>query len=398
MKDDTNPNIDFLQQLLADWRRIIPFAAFGLVGGIAYAFLMPKWYTADLSVVPSVSSKGPSLGGLSGAAAALTELPIDLGGSDVDRIAAIFHSSSVTDAVIAKYNLKDRYNVRYREDAREELWKHCSTKIEKKPNVVTLSCEDKSPQQAQAIVAFFADYANQVALRVATSSAREERKFLEKRVSQAKADLDKASRELRDFQEANKIVSLPEQAKAVVASMATIRAEILEKQLQLSFVDGFTSTDESTSGQLRRQVGLLQGKLKTLEEDKSAANRSALNAHTPGSPAASKPRNTGGIFPPAMNVPKLQYELEYLLREQKIQETLLMLLTQRYEIARVNEARDTSTIQVLDYPVIPTKKSRPRRIVCILLGCLAGLAIGVAPLLMKRWRGNPANLGVKATS
>jgi uncharacterized protein involved in exopolysaccharide biosynthesis len=368
------------QLLVTGWKRIALLTILGLAGGVGYAFLGPKWYEASLSVVPSTTPKGGGVS-LAGAAAAagLVDLPIDIGGgSDVDRVAAIFRSNSVTDAIINKFNLRARYREGYLEDARKELWKHCSTKIDKKPTVVTIECEDKSPEMARAMLVAFADEANQVARRVATSSAREERKFLEARVAKAQADLDKVSRSLREFQEKNKVISLPEQAKAIVTSMATIRAEMIEKQLQLSYVDAFSSADEGTSDQLRRQVGVLQNKLRSLEESRQSSAPPATDPTDTKKGKAVEARNAGGLFPPAMNLPKLQYEIEQLYRDQKIQETLVLLLTQRYETARVNEARDTSTIQVLDVPVRATKQARPKKVLSIGSGVVVGLMLGLA--------------------
>ncbi len=392
MNEDSHLSFDLLHFIQTNWKRVAITSVLGLIGGIAYAFLAPKWYTAELSVVPSVSSKGGGNGMLSGAAAALgvVDLPTDLvGGSDVDRISAIFHSASVSDSVIAKFNLIARYRDKYLEDAREDLWKHCSTQIEKKPGLVTLSCEDKSPLTAQAMVAYIADNANQVARRISTSSAGEERRFLETRVSQARSDLDKASRNLQEFQQQNKIVSLPDQAKAIVNSIATLRAEMLEKQIQLGYVNSFSSNDEATSSQLRQQVGVLQAKLKSLEETRVAGIQPAFDAARPDK--ATDARNSNSLFPPAMNIPILQYRLEQLLREQKMQETLMMLLTQRYEIARVNEARDTSTFQILDQPSTPTKKSRPRRLSISFVGLIVGSLVGfVVPGARRRHRDAPA--------
>lgn len=376
----------FLQEIRAYWKRITLSTLLGLACGIAYALFAPKWYTSQLTVVPTTAPKSGGIGLQSAAAAGLADLPIDLGGSaDVERVAAIFRSNSVTDAVIAKFGLKARYEVKYLEDARKELWRNCSIKTEKKSTLVILECEDKSPEVANNMLVYFAEQANEVARRVATSSAGEERKFLEKRVVQARGDLDNASRNLREFQEKNKVVNLPAQAQAIVTSMATIRAEMLEKQLQLSYVDGFSSSEESTSEQLRRQVGLLKAKLKSLEETRVASGAPAPSR--PGSKvASSNDEGPDSIFPPAMIVPKLQYELEQLIREQKIQETLVLLLSQRFESARINEARDTSTIQVLDYPVRATKQSSPKRVASVAVGALFGLLIAVGWVRFKSGR------------
>ncbi len=379
MNDDLASTFDVLQFFRAGWKRTVVGGLIGVTLGTTFAFITPKWYKAELSVVPTTTAKG---GGamLSGAAAVLgmSDLPFDLGGgADADRIDAMFHSNSVADRVITKFNLMTRYKAKYLEDAREVLWKNCSTKIDKKASVLTLSCEDKVPATATTMVTFMAEAANEVAHRTSTSSASEERRFLEKRVAKAKEDLDQASRRLREFQEHNKVISLPEQASAVVGSMASLRAQILDKQMQLAFTDSFASSEESTSDQLRRQVGILERKLKSLQESKTTGDTPAPEPSAAAKRLPIDNSTASGLFPAAMTIPKLQFELGDLMREQKIQETLFALLTERYEFARINEARDTSTFQVLDSPIVPTKKSRPKRMVIAAIAGVLGAFVGV---------------------
>ena len=316
---------------------------------------------------------------LSGAAASLgvADLPFDLGGgsTDIDRIDAIVHSRSLSDVVVAKFDLRTRYRAKFVEDARDALWINCATKTEKKAQLLTLSCEDISPAFAQSLVSFLVDEANKTTHRVSASLAGEERRFLETRVAQARTDLDLASQKLRDFQEQHKVVSLHAQAEAVVSSMASLRTELINKQIQLAFVDSYASSDEATSSQLRRQAGLLQAKLDSLEKVRSAENPASTGA-TQLAKGSKTGSSSSSFFPPAMAMPELQYELEQLLREQKVQETLFGLLTQRFELARVNEARDTSSFQVLDAPTIPTRKTRPLRLMSSLVGMLVGMSIG----------------------
>lgn len=392
MNDDSASTFDVREFIRAGWKRTVIAGLIGLTAGIILAFTSPKWFKAELSVVPTATQKGGAGALMSGAAAALgmSDLPFDLGGggADADRIDAMFHSNSVGDRVIAKFRLMERYKTKYLEDAREVLWKNCATKLDKKASVLTVSCEDMVPATAASMVTYMADEANQVARRTSTSSAGEERRFLEKRVAQAKGDLDQVSGKLREFQEQNKIISLPEQARAVVTSMATLRAEMIEKQVQLSFVDGFASSDESTSAQLRRQVGILEHKIKSLQEAKSSIDSPAPSGTAKQS--ATNGSNAGGLFPLAMNLPKLQHELEALLREQKIQETLFGLLTERYELARINEARDTSTFQILDNPTVPTKKSRPKRMTIAAIACLIGCFVGIVLTIVSLVRGAAA--------
>jgi len=153
------------------------------------------------------------------------------GGSDTERIAAVLRSVSVTDAAIAKFNLMARYRASYPEDARKEFWEHCSASVDKKPGIVSVICDDHSPQIAKSLAEFLGEESNRVLRRVTTTSAAEERHFLEKRVEIARSAMDDASKKLRKFQEENGIISLPEQAKAIVSSIASLRADLLSKQM-----------------------------------------------------------------------------------------------------------------------------------------------------------------------
>jgi capsule polysaccharide export protein KpsE/RkpR len=285
-------------------------------------------------------------------------------------------SRAVTDAVIDRFSLGQRYGDDYIEATRRDLWRHCSTKIDKKPGVVTVTCEDKDPRTAQAMTAYFAVVGNKILRHVSASSAGEERRFLEERVAEAKRDANEASARLREFEEKHKIIDLPEQSKAVVSEIASIKGDLLSKQLELEYLHGFSSSDESTAVQLRRQVGVMQSKMRTLE-DMPDQDADPVGESPPKKRSAAS--NQGqDIFPVAMTVPKLRFELGELYREQKIQETLFMLLTQRYEMARVDEARDTSVFQVLDEPVVPTHHSAPKRAQLVIIGLLLGLIGGAA--------------------
>ena len=368
-------------ELKAGRRNLVVGALAGLLLCGGYAFLAPKWYEAEISVVPGTPAKSP--GGLAAAALSL-DLPLDLGSSDVERIQTVMKSRTVTDAMIEKFDLKERYRKTYIEDARTELWKHCLTKVDKKANVVSITCEDKDPKIAQAMTAYFGVIGNKILRRVSASSAAEERRFLEQRVEEARRELGVTSQRVREFEEKHNIVDLPEQSRAVVSAISSLRGELLSKQLELDYLHGFSSSDEATASQLRRQVGVMESKMRTLED--VPAEPKPADGHEPAvaTKKNSASKAPGGIFPVAMTVPKLRAELTQLYRDQKIQETLFLMLMERFETARVNEARDTSAFQVLDEPVVPTHHSSPKRGAIVVAGFFLGLFAGAVFTLRDR--------------
>jgi capsule polysaccharide export protein KpsE/RkpR len=206
-------------------------------------------------------------------------------------------------------------------------------------------------------------------------------------VSDTRNDVDNASNRLREFQEKYKIVDLGEQSKAIVSAIAMLRGEMMSKQLQLSYLSSFSSSEEATAQQLRQQLDVMGGQLHSLEE---AAPESDDQQPAPSLTRHRKPKQS--LFPPAMSVPKLRFELEQLARDQKVQEMVYLLLVQRFELAKVNEARDTSAFQILDMPVTPTDHSRPRRMRWAVAGLFAGLGFGIFFALIPFWRRRYASL------
>jgi len=369
-----HPAADVLRLLRLRWWVVALLGLAGSAAAVVYYVCMPQWYEAELLIIPS---RNPAES--SPARNLLSSLPFDLssaspfGQSDAERIAVILQSRSVTDEIIAKFDLVERYSAGHIERARKAVWAHCATTVEKKPNVVRLTCEDSEPELARDIANAFGKASDAAFRRIAVSSAREEREFLEKRVAEAKHDLDESSEVLRRFEETHKVIDLPEQGKAVVSGMAALERDLIAKQLELSYARSFSANDEASVTQLRRQIDILSAELHALEDKRRAEPK-----------AGGSPRSGSEIFPPAMELPALRAEMEALLREHKIRETIFLMLTQRYEARKLDEARDLSTFVVADDAALPTYRIRPTRRV-IPVGMIAGLALGILLVIVPAW-------------
>lgn len=363
-------DLSFLRNRRSLTRIAAVTAAFALAG-MLYALVAPKWYRSVLTVVPAKAQRGGSLGSmlggdLAGVAAAFGE-SAGIGG-DVNRITAVLQSNDVSDAVIAKFDLRARYRATSQESAREELWKHCDARALPKPSLVQLSCEDKDPRFVQQMLQFFAEYGNQVFRRVGVSSASEQVRFLERRVGELRAQADESAAKMREFQEKYQIVDIDTQTKAVVGAIATLNSQRITKQLELDYAKTFSSGDEATTRQLESQIAVVERKLRSLENDSGPAT---LPSQT------QSPKRGSGMFPSALTVPKLRAEFETLYRDRKVSEATLIFALERLESAKADEARDTSTFLVLDPPVVPTRKARPRISTMLALFAIIGVASSV---------------------
>jgi uncharacterized protein involved in exopolysaccharide biosynthesis len=70
-------------------------------------------------------------------------------------------------------------------------------------------------------------------------------------------------------------------------------------------------------------------------------------------------------------------------REFKYQETLFDLFARQFELARLDESKEGTLIQVVDVATAPEKKSKPRRGL-IALGTTAGAAVGLLLFVVLR--------------
>src|ERR1700692_2518145 len=101
---------------------------------------------------------------------------------------------------------------------------------------------------------------------------------------------------------------------------------------------------------------------------------------TPGGDGAS-------LYPSLRQLPRLAVPYADLYRRVRIQETVFELLSQQYEMARIEEAKDTPVVSVIDYPQLAEKRSFPPRAITLLSLTLFSLGIASFFILMRdRWR------------
>jgi hypothetical protein len=90
-------------------------------------------------------------------------------------------------------------------------------------------------------------------------------------------------------------------------------------------------------------------------------------------------------YPSVKNLPLIGVQWTELYRNTKIHETVFELLTQRYEVARIQEAKDMPTVKILDPPSVSERKY-PRISQVILLGTILSFLLACFGVYLKnRW-------------
>jgi len=262
--------------------------------------------------------------------------------------------------VIREFHLMDRYEKKMMQDTRLKL--EDATRITvSKEKVIKVTVEDKDPQVAADIANFYVSNLDRLNQTLSVSKARQNRKFIEQRVAETQGALVKVENALKEFQTQNRTVAIEAQSKAMIEATAMIQAQIMAQEVQLQVMGSYLSPENPEVARVQSSITELRKQLQIMESGK-----------------AGKDRLPGDRLRPAItSVPALALEYGRLTRDLKVQETLYALLVSQYEQAKLTEARDTPTVQVLDPAVPAERKSRPKISLNLLIAGILSMLIAI---------------------
>ena len=345
-------------------------------------FVIPRRYTAVTSIMPpdsggagsmlmsALSSKG-GLGALGGIAASLLHEH-----NSTALYISLLESGTIANQLIDRFDLRKVYHKRYYVDAAKHLARETKITDDKKSGVITIKVEDTDPVRARDLTQAYLDALNKLVNQTSTSSARQERIFIEHRLNAVQDSLEHAQVELSDFSSQNTTVDITAQTRALVDVGARLEGEIVAEQSGLESMRQVYTDDNIRVREAEARIGVLQREL----------NKIAGSSAPATSTNASSQQTAGELYPPLRQLPRLAVRYADLYRRVKVQEAVFELLTQQYEMSRIEEAKDVPVVHVIDPPGVPEKKSFPPRILLTLvLTLLAFLVAAVTILIRDRW-------------
>ena len=369
---DTVNEIDLLDyiRILWKWKKLIIINVFVVSFFAAViSLLMPKTYKSSAVLMPPASeSDFGILGGIS-------DLPmgsfLSKAGDETMSFIAILKSRRVMEKVIDKFDLVNFYAVENIEEALESLEDNVSFEVEDEgtirisANVATPWLHPEEEEEiakklSAEIANYFVEQLDVVNKRLKIQKASFQRMFIGERYKQNIGDLKNAEDRFKTFQELHKMIALPEQTEAAIEVAATIKGQILFNEVQLGVMISTLNPNHPDIERIKKENEELQLQLRYMDY---------------GSDVSQSDQNK--LFPLFSEVPELGVQLIRLKREVGIQNTLFTFLTQQYEEAKIQEAKDTPTVQVLDEAVVPIKKAKPRRAMMVYISVVIGLLFGI---------------------
>jgi uncharacterized protein involved in exopolysaccharide biosynthesis len=259
---------------------------------------------------------------------------------------SLLTSRTVEDAMIQRFELKREYREKRISDARKEFEKRTTVIAGTKDGLIRIAVEDRDPKRAAAMANGYVEEFRKLSESLAISEAARRRLFFEKELQEAKDSLTAAEDAMAKTQQATGVLQIDSQARSLIESAAILRAQVVAKQVQIEGMRSFATDDNPSLILAKQQLAAMQSQLEhvagSAQDDGSDIN-------------LSKGRVT-------------QSGMEYLrrYRDLKYQETVYELLAKELEVAKLDEAREGSIVQVVDAAVPPDKKSSPHRLLIVI--------------------------------
>lgn len=172
------------------------------------------------------------------------------------------------------------------------------------------------------------------------------------------------------------MIHLDSQSKALIEAVSSIRGQIISKDVQIA---ALSASETSTNPEIvlaKEQRTALQSQLTQLGGNQTSSGSE--------------------LILPRGKIPEAGLTYARKLRDVKYYETIFELISKQYEIAKLDEARQGSVVQVVDPAVVPDRKSSPNRILIVIVAMLATFVLAVFAVLFKQslimLRQNPESL------
>ena len=359
------------KKLLKKWKKnILVNISIITIITVVLSLIIPKTFTATAVLMPPKATSGNTF--RSDSANPLIPLS-GLFGNFTDEsmnLISIVQSRTVMEKVITKFNLIEFYKVDNIEEALEELEDAAEFEIQEEGTIhismsvatgwLHFNTEEITAKQLSAdITNTFVSELNELNKKLNLERASFHRKFIEERYLQNIKDLHTAEDKLKNFQETNNLVSINDQTAAAIESASIIKRKILLDQIQLEIYKDAFNPEHSKLEQLKKEIEEFKFKLNELEN--GSINESSEDK----------------LFLTISDIPDLGLNHLRLQRELEIQTELFKFLTMEYEEAKIEEAKDIPTVQVLDEAKIPERKSRPRRVLLVVSVFLVNIILNV---------------------
>lgn len=318
---NTPPEAPFLTVLRDQFWVIARNAVIVAVVIVAASFLVHDTFTASSVMLPpdQDSELGSLLSGLAGSPALSRAFGFDAT-TKTNLYLGVLQSRHVQDKLIEQFQLQKVYKQPDREKTEKMLRAHTAI-MTTNEEFIRVSVTEPDPKRAADLANAYVTELDRFLQENSNLNARRRREYLDTRLEDAHATLQKAENQLRDYLVSHRIPAVSTDGAA--EAVGDLMAQKASREIELGTLTRISRQANPRAEQLQSELTQIDAQLARIPPATTDAGR--------------------------------------LVREVKIQEKILLVLTEEREAARLQEMRNTSTVQVVDAAVPPVHKSAPKR-------------------------------------
>jgi uncharacterized protein involved in exopolysaccharide biosynthesis len=360
-KEDDEISLFNLLIVLAERKRVILWitAIFAILA-IVISLLLPKSYMATVTLLPPQQnvSMSSSLAAQLGSIASMTGMASSGLGikNPNDMYVAMLESRTVEDAMVQHFGLMREYHARYLSEARKAFEVHATVDGNNKDGLIHISIEDRDPQHAADLANGYVEQFRDMSQHLAITEASQRRLFFEQELQKAKDSLTNAEEALKQTELATGVMQLDSQARVLIDSTATLRAQITAREVQIQGMQTYATAENAQLVQAQRELEGMREQLAKL--------------------GGSEDNPAGELLVPKGLVPEASLEYMRKLRDVKYNETVFDILARQFEAAKLDEAKEGALIQVVDPAVAPDRRTSPKRSLIVIVATVVGFVFG----------------------
>lgn len=364
------PFLDLLATFIAYRKPIILATLITLIMAVIYSvgsLLLPpgKSYYPNIYKPEAMMlvNSPPSSAGLSSMLSAsgvsgLADLAgLSVGGQEYGELAvAIAKSNTILDALIEKFDLVARYGIKNSPKTltRMALLKRYSATYDDKTGLLRINYKDRDPEMARDLVNYAVGLLDQRFTMIGGNRNVLKKEQLELKLADVQAEMTRIENEIQDFQRQHGVITVDSIATEQVSTVAQVRSELIMKEMEIKTYGDISRVQDPALMRLIAERDNLSKLLGELEKGFSQYEK---------------------VLPSQRELPALAIHFGHLQRDLEIQEKVFELLTQQYELTKLQISGSDPIIQVIEPAEAPDRKFGPSRGLLCISATLAALLI-----------------------
>ena len=357
---EKTPIGDSVFQVLWNRRRFlfINFIAVSVLSVIV-SLLLPVWYASSFTILPS-SAGGDIFGTIGGGTGALSLLGLGNTSEETSNYISILNSRRVRERIIDEFNLRSVYGAEEIEDVLEQFKANTDIEVSDE-GALLFVIYDRDSIRCKKMADLVLEELGKTSIDLKTKTGIRNQRFILARIESLESELREVENSLRDFTLKHNAYELPTQLAESVVQLIGFEVKLAETEIAYNIAKHTLSKESPSLRNLKLQKDELRSQLKVL---KTGWDEESL-------------------FPNLSDTPDLLLAYARMKRDIEIHGAILEFLYPQYEQARLQEARDEPSLQILDFPRVPEKKAKPQRALIVVGSVIFGLLLACFWVLLR---------------